>query len=46
VQYRDAGLGAPDNDPLWMILGRHGMDVALMASLPVVVVATRFFSSR
>jgi hypothetical protein len=46
VQYRDAGLAAPGNDPLWMILGRHGLDVALMASLPVVAVATRFFSSR
>jgi hypothetical protein len=46
VQYRGTGLGAAGNDPLWIILGRHGLDVALMASLPVVAVATRFFSSR
>lgn len=46
VQYRDAGLAAPGNDPLWMILGRHGLDVALMLSLPLLAVASRLFSSR
>ena len=39
VQYRPVGLFAPGNDPLLIILGRHGLDVLLMLAGPIVIVA-------
>lgn len=38
VRYRPIGLFAPGNDPLWQILGRHSIDVAIMLLPPVVLV--------
>jgi len=40
VQYRDVGLFAPSNDPLAIILLRHGFDILKMLVLPVLLVAT------
>ena len=40
AQYRDVGLFAPSNDPLAVILLRHGLDILKMLVLPVLLVAT------
>ncbi len=39
VHYKDIGLFAPGNDSLLTILLRHGKDVLLMLSLPLLLVA-------
>ena len=46
LHYRHIGLLAEGNDPLWMILGRHSLDVVLMLALPGLIVAAGRFSSR
>lgn len=46
VQYRSLGLLAPGNDPLWMILGRHGLDVLKLLAAPLLLVAFGAFSLR
>lgn len=40
AQYRDIGLFGPGNDPLIVILGRHGLDIVSMLGIPVLVVVT------
>ena len=39
VQYRRSGLLAEENDPVWMILARHGFDVFLVALVPIILVS-------
>lgn len=46
VQYREIGLFAPGNDPLVMILGRHGLDVMSMLAVPVLVVVISSLVSK
>ena len=46
VQYGDVGLLAPGNDPVWVIVARHGLDVIKMLALPTLLVASGFVSSR
>ncbi len=46
VQYRHVGLFAPANDPLFVILGRHGLDVLVMLALPALLVAAGSLSSK
>lgn len=46
VQYREVGLFAPGNDPLLVILARHGLDVLIMLAIPAVVVAIALVNSR
>jgi len=46
VQYRDVGLLAPGNDPVWIIIARHLLDVLKMLALPVLLVLSGFVSSR
>ena len=36
--YRSIGLFAPGNDPILAILGRHGLDIALMLVGPLLIV--------
>lgn len=38
LQYGNLGLLAPGNDPLLTILSRHGLDVATMLAVPLVLV--------
>ena len=38
IQYRNVGLFAPGNDPLFAILGRHSLDVMLMLAGPLLLV--------
>ena len=38
IQYRSIGLFAPGNDPILVILARHGLDVLLMLALPILLV--------
>ena len=38
AHYRHIGLFAASNDPLWMILGRHSVDVLIMLALPLLLV--------
>ena len=46
AQYRDVGLLAPGNDPVWIIIARHLLDVIKMLALPVLLVLSGFVSSR
>jgi len=46
VQYRDAGLFAEGNDPVWQIIARHGLDVATMLALPLLLVLAGLSSAR
>lgn len=38
VEYRRVGLFAEGNDPVWMILARHGIDVLIIISGPLLLV--------
>jgi hypothetical protein len=46
LQYRQAGLLAPGNDPLLAILMRHGLDVVKMLVVPLLLVALGALSAR
>ena len=46
VHYRDIGLFAADNDPLWRILGRHSLDVLKMLALPLLLTVAGQISAR
>jgi len=46
LQYRHIGLFAEGNDPVWQILGRHGLDVLKMLALPFGLVLAGHLSSR
>ena len=46
VQYRGVGLLAHGNDPIWLIVARHGLDVATMLALPVLLVVAGHVASR
>jgi hypothetical protein len=46
VRYRDFGLLAPGNDPVWQIVARHGLDIVSMLVLPIVLVLVGTASSR
>lgn len=46
IQYRGVGLVAPGNDPLLIILARHGLDIAKMLAGPLVLVAVGFVAAR
>ena len=46
IQYRNIGLFAPGNDPLIVILGRHGLDVLVMLALPALLVAAGNLSAK
>lgn len=46
IQYRDVGLFAAGNDPLIVILGRHGTDVLIMLAVPVLLVVAGLLSSK
>ena len=46
VQYRQLGLFAPGNDPLVAILGRHGLDVLLLLSVPLLIVVVGALSAK
>ena len=46
VQYRNIGLFAPGNDALITILSRHGLDVAYMLAVPVLVVLIGLISAK
>lgn len=46
VQYQEAGLFAPGNDPLIVILGRHALDVLIMLALPAALVAFGAITTR
>ena len=46
MQYRSIGLFAPGNDPLLTILARHGLDVLLMLSVPVLIVSAGALSAK
>ena len=39
IKYKLSGLFAPGNDPIIVILGRHGLDVAKMLAAPILLVA-------
>ena len=39
LQYKNVGLLAPENDPLLVILLRHGLDVVKMLAAPLLIVA-------
>jgi len=38
IQHKNVGLFAPGNDALFIILGRHGLDVVLMLAGPILIV--------
>lgn len=46
IQYKSVGLFAPGNDSLLTILGRHGLDVALMLAAPLLVVLAGAISAK
>jgi hypothetical protein len=46
AHYRHIGLFAAGNDPLWMILGRHSLDVLIMLALPLLLVFAGQASAR
>lgn len=46
LQYRSIGLFAPENDALLTILGRHGLDVALLLGGPLLIVLIGIIFSR
>lgn len=46
LQYRDVGLLAEGHDPLWMIVARHGQDVATLLAIPLLLVVAGMLSSR
>jgi hypothetical protein len=46
VQYRDIGFFAEGNDPAWLIISRHGLDVLRMLALPALLVANGNVGSR
>ena len=46
LHYRSVGLFAEGNDPVWQILGRHGLDVLCMLALPSGVVLAEHLASR
>ena len=46
LHYGNQGLAAPGNDPLLVILGRHGLDVVKMLAAPLLLVALGAVSSR
>ena len=46
VQYRDVGLFAPINDPLAVILLRHGLDILKILVLPILLVVTGKFGAQ
>ena len=37
MHYRTVGLLAPGNDPLWLILARHGLDVMKVLAAPILI---------
>ncbi len=45
LAYRDVGLLAPGNDPVWRILLRHGADVLALVAMPVLLVGYGFVRS-
>lgn len=46
IQYRDVGLFADENDPIWLIISRHGLDVMTILALPILLVMAGAYSSR
>jgi hypothetical protein len=46
VQYRRSGLFAEGNDPLWIILARHGFDVLLVVLVPILLVGLGIIMRR
>lgn len=46
AQYRQVGLFAAGNDPVWQIIARHGGDVAKMLALPFLLVLAGLSSAR
>ncbi len=46
VHYRNIGLFAPGNDPLLVILGRHGLDVLVMLAVPLGIVIIGALAAR
>lgn len=46
IQYKNTGLFAPGNDPIQIILLRHGLDIAKMIAAPLILVAIGIFSAR
>jgi len=46
VQYRNVGLFAPGNDPLFAILWRHGFDIVKILAAPLLLVAAGTLSTR
>lgn len=46
VQYHEAGLFAPGNDPLPVILGRHAIDVLVLLAVPALIVAAGWVAAR
>ena len=46
AHYRHIGLFADGNDPLWMILGRHSLDVLKLLALPLLLVLAGQASGR
>lgn len=44
IHYRAVGLLAPGNDPLSIILMRHGLDIAKMLAGPLLLVLAGFFT--
>jgi hypothetical protein len=46
AHYRHIGLFAARNDPLWMTLGRHSLDVFIMLVLPLLLRQVRPCSSH
>jgi hypothetical protein len=46
VQYKSVGLFAPGNDPLLVILWRHGLDILKMLVGPALLVVAGILSGR
>ncbi len=46
VQYRNIGLLAPGNDPVLVILLRHGFDIGKMLAAPLILVVVGALSAR
>ena len=44
--YRRIGLCAEGNDPVWMILARHGVDVLLVVMVPILLVSAGMIMRR
>jgi len=46
AHYRHVGLLAVGNDPLWMIVARHSLDVLKMLALPLLLTLVGVNSNR